>query len=113
MAQDFTKAYSSQISTSDTTLVTSNSDDALIGIRLTNITSSAVKVSVWIDVAAGGTTASIVYLAKDISVPPKASIELIQGGAKVVIQSGDLLRAVSTGADSVAAWVSYVDAIST
>tara|TARA_Y100000310_G_scaffold196353_1_gene196421 strand:- start:208 stop:549 length:342 start_codon:yes stop_codon:yes gene_type:complete len=113
MAQDFEKAYSSQISTSATTLVTSNSDDALIGIRLTNITSSAVKVSVWIDVAAGGTTASIVYLAKDISIPPKASVELIQGGAKVVIQNTDLLRAVSTGASSVAAWVSYVDAIST
>ena len=112
MAQDFEKAYNSQVSTAATTLLTSNSDDALIGIRLTNITSVACSVDVWIDVAGGGTTASIVYLAKGVSLAPSASVELIHGG-KVVIQNTDVLKAVSTHANSVAAWVSYVDAIST
>ena len=112
MAQDFEKAYKSQVTTSAHTLLTSDSDDALIGIRLTNITTSAVTVDVWIDVAAAGTTASIVYLADDLSIPPKSSVELIQGGAKIVIQSTDLLRVQASAATSISAYVSYVDAIS-
>jgi predicted RecA/RadA family phage recombinase len=113
MAQDFEKVYKSQVTTSAHTLLTSDSDDALIGIRLTNITTSAVTVDVWIDVAGAGTTASIVYIADDLSIPPKASVELIQGGAKVVIQNTDLLRVQASAATSVSAYVSYVDSIST
>jgi|TARA_R100001530_G_scaffold2788_1_gene4494 predicted RecA/RadA family phage recombinase len=112
MAQDFEKAYKSQVTTSAHTLLTSDSDDALIGIRLTNITTSAVTVDVWIDVAAAGTTASVVYIADDLSIPPKSSVELIQGGAKIVIQSTDLLRVQASAATSISAYVSYVDAIS-
>ena len=113
MAQDFEKAYKSQVTTSAYTLITSDSNDAIIGIRLTNITTSAITVDVWVDVAGAGTTASIVYVADDLNIPPKSSVELIQGGAKMVIQSTDLLRAQSSAADSCAAYVSYVDAIST
>ena len=112
MAQDFKKAYKSQVSDSAHTLFTADSNDAIIGIRLTNITTSAITVDVWVDVAADGTTASIVYLADDLSIAPKSSVELIQGGAKMVIQSTDLLRAQSSAATSCAAYVSYVDAIS-
>ena len=112
MAQDFEKAYKSQVTTSAHTLITSNSDDAIIGIRLTNITTSAITVDVWVDVAGADTTASKVYIADDLSIPPKSSVELIQGGAKMVIQSTDLLRAQSSAATSCAAYVSYVDAIS-
>ena len=112
MAQDFEKAYKSQVTTAAHTLITSNSDDAVIGIRLTNITSSAITVDCWVDVAAAGTTASIVYLADDLSIAPKSSVELIQGGSKVVIQSTDLLRVQAGTADSCAAYVSYIDAIS-
>ena len=112
MAQDFEKAYKSQVTTSAHTLITSNSDDAIIGIRLTNITTSAITVDVWVDVAGADTTASIVYIADDLSIPPKSSVELIQGGAKMVIQSTDLLSAQASAATSCAAYVSYVDAIS-
>jgi len=69
-------------------------------------------VDVWIDVAAAGTTASVVYIADDLSIPPKSSVELIQGGAKIVIQSTDLLRVQASAATSISAYVSYVDAIS-
>ena len=81
MAQDFEKAYKSQVTTSPHTLFTANSDDAIVGIRLTNITTSAITVDCWIDVAAAGSTASIVYLADDLSIAPKSSVELIQGGS--------------------------------
>ena len=112
MAQDFEKSYKSQVTTAAYTLITSNSDDAIVGIRLTNITTSAITVDCWGDVAGAGTTASIVYLADDLSIAPKSSVELIQGGSKVVIQSTDLLRVQSGTADSCAAYVSYIDAIS-
>ena len=112
MAQDFKKVYKSQVTDSAGTLLTADSNDALIGIRLTNITTSAITVDVWIDVAAAGSTASIVYIADDLSIAPKSSVELIQGGAKLVIQSTDLLRAQASAATSCAAYVSYIDAIS-
>ena len=112
MAQDFKKVYKSQVTDSAHTLLTSDSNDAIIGIRLTNITTSSITVDVWVDVAAAGSTASIVYLADDLSIPPKSSVELIQGGAKMVIQNTDLLRIQASAATSCAAYVSYVDAIS-
>ncbi|MDP6583169.1 MAG: hypothetical protein QF535_00840, partial [Anaerolineales bacterium] len=66
MAQDFKKAYKSQVTDSAHTLITSDSNDAIIGIRLTNITTSAITVDVWVDVAGAGSTASIVYIADDL-----------------------------------------------
>jgi hypothetical protein len=113
MAQNFTKYYKAQVTTAAHTLFTADTTDAIIGIRLTNITTSAVTVEVWIDVAAGGATADVVYIAKDLSIPPKSSVELIQGGAKIVIASSDLLRIESSAATSIAAYISVVDAIST
>jgi copper(I)-binding protein len=112
MAQDFSKAYKSQVTNSAGTILTSNSNDAIIGIRLTNITSSTITVDVWFDVAGAGSTASIVYVADDLSIPAKSSVELIQGGSKMVMQNTDLLRAQASAATSCAIWVSYVDAIS-
>ena len=48
MAQDF-EGSGAQITNSATTLLTANSDDALVGIRLANVLTSAVTVSVFID----------------------------------------------------------------
>lgn len=51
MAQDFKRAYASSISNSSgspTTLVTSNSNDALISIRCVNKTGSAANATVLI-----------------------------------------------------------------
>ena len=32
------------------------------------------------------------FLAKGVSIPPNSAIELIQGGAKIVLANGDVLR---------------------
>ena len=53
------------------------------------------------------------YLAKDVSVPPNSAIELIQGGAKVVLESGDTLKAESSAASSLDIVTSFIDSIST
>jgi hypothetical protein len=41
-----------------------------------------------------------------------STIELIQGGAKIVLKSGDVLKAVSNTASSVDIVTSYIDQIS-
>ena len=109
MAQDF-ESTGSQITDTETTLLTANSDDAIIGLRLTNITASTITVDVYIDKGGAGTDR---YIAKDLSIPPASSVELIQGGAKVVLQNGDVLYGLADTATSVDVWLSRVDSIST
>ena len=108
MAQDFERT-GQQITNSATTILTANSDDAIVGCRLANITSAAVTCSVWI--AESGSTTR--YLVKDLSIPPASSVELIQSGSKVVMQNTDVLKGQSSAASSVDCWVSRVDSIST
>jgi len=109
MAQDF-ESTGTQITNSETTLLTANSDDAIIGLRLTNVTASSVTVDIYIDKGGAGTDR---YVTKDLSIPPASSVELIQGGAKIVMQSGDVLYGLADTATSVDAWLSRVDSIST
>ena len=109
MAQDF-ESTATQITNSETALLTANSDDAIIGLRLTNILSSSVTVDVYIDKGGAGTDR---YIAKTLSIPPATSVELIQGGAKIVLQSGDVLYGLASAASRIDAFVSRVDSIST
>ena len=71
MAQDF-KSTGTQITNSETTLLTANSNDAIIGLRLANITASSVTVDIYIDKGGAGTDR---YIAKTLSIPPATSIE--------------------------------------
>jgi hypothetical protein len=108
MAQDF-ESDGGQITNSATTLLTADSDDAIVGLRLANITAAAVTVSVWI--SESGSTDR--YLVKDLSLPAASSVELIQSGSKVVLQNTDVLKGQSSAASSVDVWISRVDSIST
>ena len=119
MAQDFERAVaydsSGDVDIGDTarTILTSNSDDALVGIRLTNIhASDAIKADVYITSSASGSSDDS-YIIKNATIPYGSSLELIDGGAKIILQSGDVLKAVCDTANSLNVWVSYVDAIST
>ena len=109
MAQDF-ESNGKRITNSATTIYTSNSDDAVVGLRLANILSTTDTISVWITDA--GDSDAVRYLIKDVSVPSTSSIELIQGASKVVIQSGDVVRAQSATANGFDCWISIVDTIS-
>ena len=108
MAQDF-ESTGGQITNTATTLLTANSDDAIVGLRLANVLTSAVTVSVWI--SENGSTDR--YLVKDLSLPAASSVELIQSGSKVVMQNTDVLKGQSNTASSVDVWISSVDSIST
>ena len=82
--------------------------DAVIGIRICNTTTSAVLASC--QIVNGGNDH---FLAKNVSVPPNSAIELIQGGAKIVLESGDTLKAQSDTASSLDIVTSFIDSIST
>ena len=119
MAQDFERAVAAD-STSDinigasaVTVFTSNSDDAIVGIRLANVTTSQIKVDVFVETAAAGGGDLNVYLIKNAAIPTGSSLELNDGGSKIVLQNGDALKVQSDTADSLNCYVSFVDAIST
>ena len=53
------------------------------------------------------------YLIKNAPIVSGGSLELIDGGSKIVIESGDVVKAQSDTASSLSGWMSVVDAIST
>lgn len=108
MAQNFRRYTSNNVGTSAATVFTADSYDTIIGIRLANATASAITADVYINDGAND-----IYIIKDIVIPTASSVELIDGGAKIVVQSGDALKALSNTAASLDVWVSCVDAIST
>ena len=85
-----------------------DSYDAVVGIRLVNVASSSITVDVYIV-----RSATNYYLIKNASITAGQSLELIDGGSKVVLHDNDKIMAVSNTATSLDAVVSYVDAIST
>ncbi len=52
------------------------------------------------------------YLIKDAPIPVGGALELIDGGSKIILQSGDKLRAKSSVTNSLDVVVSAVDTIS-
>ena len=108
MAQDFRNVLVRTIGTSDTTLLAGGNYDAVIGIRCCNVVTSTILVDVFIE--SGGNDH---FIAKNVSVPPNSAIELIQGGAKIVLENGDVLKAKSDTATSLDIVTSFIDSIST
>jgi len=108
MAQNFRRYTSNDVGTGAATLFTADSYDTVVGISVANITASAVVASVYINDGSND-----IYLVKDVTIPAGSSLQVLDGGAKFVVQSGDALKVISDTASSLDVWVSTVDAIST
>ena len=108
MAQNFRRYTSNDVGTSAATLFTADSYDTVVGISVANVTASAVVASVYIN-----DSSNDIYLVKDVSIPAGSALQVLDGGAKFVVQSGDALKVISDTASSLDVWVSTVDAIST
>ena len=109
MAQDF-ESVGKLITNSETEILTSNSDDAIVGLRLANILTTAITMDVYIDLNGAGTN---YYLCKNLSIPPASSVELVQGGSKIVLNNTDVVYGLCGTSNGCHVWISYVDAIST
>ena len=111
MAQDFKRYTERNIGTAAVDIpdgANFTTNDALVGIHIANVlASSAITVDVYI--ANGGNNT---YLVKGAPIPQGSALQLLDGGAKVVVQSGDRLYIKSDTASSADAWVSVVAAIS-
>ena len=119
MAQDFERAVAKD-SSSDINIGTTaravfdcDSDDAIVGIRMANVITSQITVDCFVRTAAAGGSYLDVYLIKNAPIPSGSSLELIDGGSKIVLQNGDQLFVKSNTDASLNCYVSFVDAIST
>jgi len=108
MAQNFRRYTSNDVGTSPATLFTANSYDTVVGISVANVTASAVTASVYIN---DGT--NDIYLIKDAPIPAGSALQVLDGGAKFVVQNNDALKVISDTPSSLDVWVSTVDGIST
>ena len=111
MAQDFERTLERNISNnsgSPTELrAATTTDDAIIGVRCTNTSGTAVNVSVYVE-----NSATNYFIIKEAPIPTGGSLELIDGGSKVVLQNGDSVEAYASAANSVDIITSVVDTIS-
>lgn len=107
MAQNFRRYTSNDVGTGAATLFTANSYDTVVGISVANVTASAVNASVYINDGSND-----IYLIKDAPIPAGSALQVLDGGAKFVVQSSDALKVVSDTASSLDVWVSTVDDIS-
>ena len=79
-----------------------------VGISVANVASATINVSVFI--SSGGND---IHLIKDTPIVQGSALQIIDGGARFVLQSGDALKVISDTASSADVWVSAVDDIST
>ena len=111
MAQDF-ESTGVLVTNSETAILTSNSDDAIVSIRMANIHTAQITVDVYIETTAAGGSNLNCYLIKGAPIPVGSALELIDSGSKIVLQNGDELKVKSDTDASLNCWVSFVDAIS-
>tara|TARA_Y100000816_G_C25974243_1_gene508490 strand:- start:485 stop:811 length:327 start_codon:yes stop_codon:yes gene_type:complete len=107
MAQDFERNTANGVGTSAVTLRTANSDDAIVGITIANVHTAQITVEVYITVSS-----TDIHIVKDAPIPVGSTLQVLDGGAKIVLESGDALKVKSSVASSADVWVSVVDTIS-
>ena len=110
MAQNFKNYVQEAIGTSAVDVLggATNSIDCLISVRMANILTTTITVEAYI--VRGGTN---YYLIKNAPIVSGGSLELIDGGSKIVLASGDQLYVKSDTASSLDTVVGSVDDIST
>jgi len=107
MAQNFRRYINRNIGTSAVTVHSADSNDTIVGINIANTTGSSVNASVYIT-----NTSLDYYIIKDAPIPAGSALQVLDGGAKFVIQNNDALKIVSNTASSLDTVVSAVDDIS-
>ena len=108
MAQNFRRYTFNNVGTSPETVYTADSYDTVIGISVANVTASTIAVDVFINDGAND-----IYLVKGAPIPSGSALQVIDGGARFVLQNNDALKVVSDTNSSADVWVSAVDDIST
>lgn len=88
-----------------------DSYDTIVGIHMANITTQAITVDAYIQHTINNVVTKF-YLIRGAPISSGGALQLLDGGAKIVVQTGDRLWVKSDTASSLDVWVSAVDAIS-
>ena len=110
MSQDFKRYTENNVGTTAVDIpdgANFTTNDALVGVHVSNIVAASIAIDVYIN---DGT--NDIYLVKSAPIPPGSALQILDGGAKVVVQSGDRLYVKSDTAASADVWISVVAAIS-
>ena len=108
MAQNFRRYTKNNVGTSVENVYTADSYDTVVGIALTNVAATSINVDWYINDGSND-----IYMIKSAPIPVGSQLNLIDGGAKVVVQNGDVIKVKSDTASTCDVWVSAVDSIST
>lgn len=108
-------ASSSQYTTGVTASGTPGQAGATVTLVTTSATPSTLHYYCTAHTGMGNTVtvSNVHYLIKNASIPAGSALQVLDGGAKFVVMSGDRLFVQSSVVGSLDCWVSAVDAIST
>ena len=108
MAQDFRNQLT-LVTTSAPAIWTAGDYDVIIGIMLCNSDTDDNVLDVYVE-----NSSTKYHVAKGLSLPAGSSVQLLTGGAKLIMKSGDVLYGdLTTGNDNdTHAIVSFIDAAS-
>ena len=77
MAQDFERNIARNVGTSAVTMRTANSDDALIGINIANVTTTQILMDVFINDGSND-----YYIIKDAPIPVGSALQVLRWRCK-------------------------------
>ena len=100
MAQNFRRHTANAVGTSAVELFQSNGFDCVVGISLSNVLGTAINATAYIN--DGSSDISIITTAP---IPTGSSLQVLDGGAKFVMQNGDRLFVQSDTASSIDVYV--------
>ena len=104
MANVFKNYVAADVGTSASTLVTASTATTVIGMTVANISASPITVDVYITVSAVD-----YYIVKGATVPTGGALVPIGGDQKVVLETGDALKVISSAATSADVIVSVLE----
>ena len=110
MATLFKNKLYSELGTTTTTVLTTenNAKTTVIGLSLSNLTSSIVLVDIQIVDTIASTSA---YYIKSAMVPPSQSLRVINGGERLVLGPSTEIKIKSTTDESLDLVLSYVEIV--
>jgi len=109
MATFFRNSVIKEVGSTPTTVLqnSANSKMTVLGVSLANISESSLFVSMTLTDDQGTEG----YFLKDVNLPPNSSLRALNGGEKLILGNGNILKVTSNLDTSVDVIVSYVEII--
>lgn len=102
---NFVRTPSRNVGTSPVTIFTATSNTVVIGLSVANIYGRTLPVKVWHD-----SSGVVTYILKDLRIGPGETEEYMKGN-KIVLQTGDTLKAQTVLANGFDVYVSVLEGL--